>query len=112
MEKLGEGGQATVDLHEMDGIPVAVKKPVDDDDQHSLLLEEEALASMRHRAIPRPLSWLTMDNGIRALAMTAYPGSSLRDRLRCQQQLCTAMPTFTTLPIRLSHADTAPLSQC
>ena len=54
MEKLGEGGQATVDLHEMDGIPVAVKKPVDDDDQHSLLLEEEALASMRHRAIPRP----------------------------------------------------------
>ncbi len=84
MEALGKGAEASVDLHEMDGTPVAVKKPTEDEDQHSLLLEERALASMHHRAIPCPLSWMTMDSGNRALAMTAYPGGSLRDRLRCQ----------------------------
>ncbi|BDA50509.1 probable rho-associated protein kinase 2 at C-terminar half [Coccomyxa sp. Obi] len=85
MEALGQGAQASVDLHEMDGSLVAVKKPTDDEDQHSLLLEEESLASMSHRAIPQPLSWLTMGDGKRALAIQAYPGGSLRDMLRPEQ---------------------------
>ena len=90
----GEGAQSSVDIHEMDGRLVAVKKPKCEEDGRSLLLEEQALAHMDHSSIPKPLAWLAMDDGRHALSLPEFTGGSLRDLFGCEHRPC---PQLTQL---------------